>query len=362
MRDWLIGRHEFRCLVEGDPERGTPEGGRSIPGSGCFEFVQVAYGARESARLEAVAALRARVAAEMPHGAVLAVLDGGPPAEPEPPLHLLKGNRPRLLVVGGDDEHEVQQRRDRVAHLWGLRADGYSVRPISDRVEHRRRILGLACAGTFGTPLFALLLYRAMGGLEPGRALPQVLGADPGLLGYLLALALVPGLAVALRYGWRRSWPTGESWIVAISPLVLAAVPLAPAGLFEGVAWLNRNVPAFGVVLICAVAVAALPLLTTYVDAPVWRAALAWGLPLLAGGIATFVGELLLELYLRRFGLATTEVHVSFWTQCWWVRRPPSGVVSASTSASRSGRCSDGWGRCGGSVWSPLSSSVPSTS
>jgi len=131
----------------------------------------------------------------------------------------------------------------------------------------------------------------------------------------LVALSLVPGLLVALRARWRRSWPTGASWILAVAPLVLWMIPLVPAGVLDGVGWLNDTVPGFGVVLICGVAVAAVPLLTTHVKARAWRAALGWGLPLLAGGIAPFVGELLLELYLGRFGIATTDVQVSFWAQ-----------------------------------------------
>jgi hypothetical protein len=135
------------------------------------------------------------------------------------------------------------------------------------------------------------------------------------LLVALFALALVPGLVVAAWSGWRRSWPAGESWPVAVVPLMLAVAPLVPAGLFDGAEWLNRYVPVLGFVLIGAAAIVAIPVLASYVEAPAWRAALGWGLPLLAGGIAPFAGELLLEVYLGEFGITTTDVHVSFWAQ-----------------------------------------------
>jgi hypothetical protein len=252
----------------------------------------------------------------MPHAAVLAILDGGPPVEPEPRLHLMGGGRPRLLLVGGDDEQEVQQRLDRVVHLWGLPRDRYSIRRVVDHAERRRRILGVTCGGLFGIPAALLVVSRGWTGLEPGRVLAHVFGGgDPGVLVALLALALVPGLAVALWYGWQRSWPTRESWFVGISPLFLVVAALVPAGVFDGVEWLNRHVPAFGVVLIGTTAIAAIPVLASYVEAPAWRAALGWGLPLLAGGIAPFVGELLLEVYLGRFGITRPDVQVSFWAQ-----------------------------------------------
>jgi hypothetical protein len=283
-----------------------------------MEFVQAGTGMRGVARVEALTALRDRLAAEMPGSAVLAVLDGGPPAEPEPRLHLMGGGRPRLLLVGGDDEQEVQRHLDRVVHLWGLPSGRYSTHRVVDHAQRRRRILGVGCAGLFGIPLFSVLYPNLpFGDVGSGQSvLARLVGdGEPRVLAALLALALLPGLAIAARSGWRRSWPTSESWMVAASPLVPVASVLVPAGVLDGVQWLNRHVPFSGAVVIGALAIAGVPVLMTYIEAPAWRAALGWGLPLLAGGISPFVGELLLELYLGGFGITRSDVQVPFWGQ-----------------------------------------------
>jgi hypothetical protein len=330
IRDWLVGRHEFRCLVEVDPALGAAHGGRPVPGAACMEFVQSGTGTRGSARLEALTALRDRLAAELPGATVLAVLDGGRPAQPEPRLHLMKGGRPRLLLVGGDDEHAVQQHLDRVVHLWGLQGSRYSPHGVVDRAERRRRILGVTRAVPFGFPILGLLWYLAFGGIGDDRPFLARLAdnGDPRLPAALLALALLPGLAVAAWSRWHRSWPTKASWMAAASPLVLVASVLIPAGVLDGVQWLNRHVPFSGPVVIGALVIAGVPVLMTYIEAPAWRAALGWGLPLLAGGISLFVGELLLELYLSGFGITRSDVQVPFWGQ--WLTGAVATVLCMS--------------------------------
>jgi hypothetical protein len=67
-----------------------------------------------------------------------------------------------------------------------------------------------------------------------------------------------------------------------------------------------------------AILVASLPLFIVSVGAARWWAALGWGLPLVAGGIAVFVGDVLFELYLRSFGLGRTDVQIPFWSQWAW--------------------------------------------
>ncbi|MGH3587936.1 MAG: hypothetical protein ACRDQ0_16625, partial [Pseudonocardia sp.] len=316
VHDWLVGRHEFRCLVEVDPAVGAAHGGRPIPGTGCAEFVQVGWGSRESARTEAGKALRERLAAVVPDATVLAILDGGPPAEPEPRLHLMKGGRPRLLLVGGEDEPEVQRLLHRVVGAWGLPEDRYSPRRVADRVYRQRRIRNVAVGAVFGTPLFVLLTYRINWTGSGSPSLERIIGGgDVRPLLAMLTLALLPGVAVVGRAALTRSWPSPQSWTVAVSALVPLACVVAVGGGFDAMGWLYRAVPAVGLVAMGVVALAAVPVLASYVAPPKWRAALGWGLPLVAGGIAPFIGELLYEVYLGGFGLARADVQISLWAQ-----------------------------------------------
>jgi len=211
--DWLAGRHEFRALVEVEPERGVEHGGRPVPGTNCVEFVQVGVGSRASARIQAVAALRARMAVDLPHARVLALLDGAPPAEPDPRLHLLRG-RPALLLVEGDGREEVEQGLDRVVSLWQLPEDRYSARQEANRDQHRRRILGVAVGAAFGAPLLVLVLRRLSSADLASPFLPRFGEGDPRLLLTLIGVALLPGLAAAVR-SWRQGHPNGDEWWTA---------------------------------------------------------------------------------------------------------------------------------------------------
>lgn len=98
IRDWLVGRHEFRGIAVVDPVVAKAHGGRPIPGTYRAEFVQAATGPLRKARLEAARALHARLAAQIPDARLEVLLDGGPAVDPEPRLRPVKGGRPRTYL------------------------------------------------------------------------------------------------------------------------------------------------------------------------------------------------------------------------------------------------------------------------
>jgi hypothetical protein len=58
IRAWVAGRHEVHALVEVDPVRAAPLGGRPVRGTTCAEITRVGYGSRTSARLDAATEMR----------------------------------------------------------------------------------------------------------------------------------------------------------------------------------------------------------------------------------------------------------------------------------------------------------------
>jgi hypothetical protein len=323
IQDWLVGRHEFRGLAVVDPAVARAHGGRPIPGTRRAEFVQVATGRLDQARQDAANALYVRLAAEIPDARLEALLDGGPPAEPGPGLRLVDGGRPRLALIGpddADDPQEPQRRVDRVVRLWGLPQGRYVAPGALDPDQQARRRVLLALGVPFGLPLVVLLAVRWLGAIGPDGWPPLPLlfaDIDPLLLGVVFGLPLLPAVA-GISIGWYRSWPIRERCLPFVAALAPSVAVLMGVGVVNGADWLIRSIPGIGMVAMAAILIASLPLFVLSIGAARWWAALGWGLPLVAGGIAAFVGDVLYELYLGAFGLGRTDVQISFWSQWAW--------------------------------------------
>lgn len=323
LRDRLVGRHVFRGLAVVDPAVARAHGGRPIPGTRRAEFVQVANGRLAKARQDAANALYARLAAEIPDARLEALLDGAPQVEPGPVLHLMDGGRPHLMLVGpdgADDPQDVQRRADHVVRLWGLPQGRYVVPGAVDPRQQARRRAGLVLGFPFGIPLVVLLSGRWLGAIGPDGwpTLPVLFPeVDPLLLGAVFGLPLLPG-AAGMLIGWRRSWPIRERCLPLVAALAPSVAVLTGVGVVNGADWLIRSIPGVGMVAMAVILIASLPLFVLSIGTARWLAALGWGLPLVAGGIAVFVGDVLFELYLGSFGLGRTDVQISFWSQWAW--------------------------------------------
>jgi hypothetical protein len=140
---------------------------------------------------------------------------------------------------------------------------------------------------------------------------------DPLLLGAVLGLPSLPAVAGILR-GWHQSWPILDRLLPFVAALAPSVAVLTAVGVVNGADWLIRSIPGVGMVAMAAILIASLPLFVVSMGAARWWAALGWGLPLVAGGIAAFVGDVLFELYLGSFGLGRTDVQIPFWSQWAW--------------------------------------------
>ena len=69
-----------------------------------------------------------------------------------------------------------------------------------------------------------------------------------------------------------------------------------------------------------------MPIGVSRIERPRLWAVLAWGLPLLAGGIAPFAGELVLDYYLTNFQLSHVDLQVAAWGR-WAVGALATGIV-----------------------------------
>jgi hypothetical protein len=297
-------------------------GGRPIPGTRRAEFVQAATGRLGKARQDAANALYARLAAEMPDARLEALLDGAPPAEPGPGLRLVEGGRPRLMLVGSDetDAQELQRRVDHVARVWGLPEGRYVAPRAVDPEQQARRMFGLMLGFPFGLPLVVLLAFRWLGvvGADGWPTLPLLFpDVDPLLLCAVFGLASLPAV-VGISIGHRRSWPIRERFLPFVAALAPSAAVLTGVGVVNGANWLIRSIPGVGTVAMGVIVITSLPLFVVSMGAARWWAALGWGLPLVAGGVAVFVGDVLFELYLRSFGLGRIDVQIPFWSQWAW--------------------------------------------
>lgn len=323
VRAWLTGRHEFRALAEVDPIRAAPLGGRPVSGTTCVEFTHVAYGSRASARLETVAAVRAMLRADLPGARLLAVRDGGAPQPPDPPLRLATGCRPQLMLVGAKTAEDAERLVERVSRIWGLPPGRYTAPRVprpADLPPLWLLLLGIACA----VPLLVLWLGGGPATVdEPALDLLFRSSVSVGVVALATAVALAAVVwVVGMRRGWSRVRRRGAVLLVLVAP---AGVVL-PAVFVDAVRAVGQRFPAAVMVVLVGFCAAAVPIGLGRVGLPRLWAPLAWGLPLLAGGIAPFVGEPVLDLYLARFGFGRSDLQVSTWAQ-WALGALVTGAV-----------------------------------
>lgn len=323
VRAWLTGRHEYRALVEVDLIRAAPLGGRPVPGTTCVEFTHVAYGPRTAGRLQAVTAIQAMLDANLPGARLLAVRDGESPRSPSPPVRLAKGPRPRLLLVGADTEAEAERLVERVSRVWGLPRDHYAAPRVPDRVEVPptwQLSLAIACVA----PLVFLLL-RGGPDTNDELMLSRLFGsgAPVGQLAVSAAIALAAGRWIAAG---RRGWSRRRRAVTAAYLLIPVVGAVSVAAIQDAVSVAAHRFPVVAVLAIGGLCVAAVPVGVSRIERPRLWAVLAWGLPLLAGGIAPFVGEIVLDYYLSAFQLSRFDVQVSAWAQ-WALGALFTGVV-----------------------------------
>jgi hypothetical protein len=304
-----MGRHEFRGLVV-DAAAARAHGGRPIPGTRFAEFTQTATGPRDNARAEAARALHAWLAAEIPG----AILDGGPPPEPEPRLHLVKGGRRGLMLVQpGETVHEQEEQLDRVLTAAGLASDDYPLHvPLDDR-ERRMRLASVVAGLVFGGPLTLLVVLRSTPGASVQTAfLPRFADGDPVVLTAAGVLAAVPLVCVFSSSARLAIWPGRGRLIAAGFAAGPAVAFLGVAAIVDGVTWLVGRYPTPSAIAIGLGGMAASPFPALVVERHWWRAGLGWFLPLAFGGISLFAGGLVYELYLAHFGLGPADVNVTF--------------------------------------------------
>lgn len=314
IHDWLVGRREFRGIAAVDAEAARAHGGRPIPGTGLAEFVQAATGPRDNARTEAAHALHARLAAEIPAARLEAVLDGGPPPEPGPRLHLVKGGRRGLMLVQpGETVQEQEEQLDRVVAAWGLSPDDYRLHVPLDHRERWMRLSSVVAGLVLGGPLTLLLVRRAMPGASAhGAFLPRFAEGDPFVLTAAVVLAAVPLACVFVSSARLAFWPGRGRLIAAGFAAGPAVAFLGITAIFDGITWFVGRYPIPSAVAIGLGGMAASPFLALAVEGHRWRAGLGWFLPLAFGGITLFAGGLMYELYLAYFGLSPADVTVTF--------------------------------------------------
>jgi hypothetical protein len=314
IRDWLVGRHEFRGIAVVDAVAARAHGGRPIPGTGRAEFVQAATGPLDKARQEAAHALHARLAAEIPDARLEALLDGGPPAEPGPRLRLVRGGRPGLMLVEpGETDQEQEDQLNCVVAAWGLSRDNYRLYVPLDDHERQMRLASIVAGVVLGGPLTVLLLLRTMPDSSGFVAfLPRLMDGDFLLLMAAIVIAVVPLACVFLSSARLAFWPARGRLIAAGFAVGPAVALLGLAAISDGITWLVERYPIPSAVAIGVGGMAASPFLALAIEGRSWRAGLGWLLPLAFGGISLFVGGLVYELYLAYFGLSPADVTVTF--------------------------------------------------
>lgn len=117
---------------------------------------------------------------------------------------------------------------------------------------------------------------------------------------------------MARRRGWAAA---GRKWLTALAPLMPSLAVGVTVLVVDGVMLVGLQFPAVLVAVLVALCLAAVPVLVTRIERPALWAVLAWGLPLLGGGIAPFVGVLVVDRYLAPFGLSGDDIQLSLWTQ-----------------------------------------------
>ena len=320
---WLTGRHEFRALVEVDPDRAASLGGRSVVGTTCAEFTCVGHGSRSTARLQAARAVGSMLRSELPEARLLAVRDGGPPREPDPAMRLADGARPKLLLVGPDTGDDAERLVERVCRLWGLPDDRYTSRWTPDRSEMPRIwqvAVAVGCAALVGWP-FADAGAAASDAPLLGRLFRWEAPLGQIAIGVALILA-----ALRWREARRRGWTPARRAFAGTQMLVPVGLALTLAVAHDLMSAAAHRFPTAVALVLGVLCLAAAPIGVSRVERPRLWAVLAWGLPLLAGGIAPFVGELILDYYLSAFELDHLDLQVSAWAQ-WALGALATGLV-----------------------------------
>lgn len=289
LRDWIAGRQDFRALVEVDPRRATPLAGRPVRGSMAVEIDHVTYGSRARARIDAVAQIRSRLDVEVPGARLLALLDGGPPRPPEPVLRLAKGRRPRLLLIDEDARAEPGHLVDRVARMWGLPAGHYAAPRVPEPFDRRPGVALLVAGFVLALPLMVSALYPAP--FAPGELLVTRLwrGGALAAAGFGVSVALAVTVVVVAQ---RRRWTVDRKWRTASTPLLPSFALGVVVLLGDSVALVGLRFPAAVAAVLAALCIAALPVLVSRIERPALWAVLAWGLPLLGGGVAVLIAAI----------------------------------------------------------------------
>lgn len=313
-RDRLVGRREFRALVEVEHGRAVDHGGRPIPGTPFAEFTLVGTGEKRTALGAALRGFRDRLAIELPDATVRAVLERAETREPEPRL-IGRGRRP-LLLAGEEEEAELERQLDRVVAAWQLPADRYRLdAPLGDH-EWWMRVLSCVAGVVLGSSLTIQLLLRTMP-VGPDATLWSRLweGHDHWSVAAIV-LATLP-LAALARPALLPLWPVRGRWIAAGFAFGPAVLIVGGAAAADGFEWLVEHHPVPVSIMIGLVGIGAAPVLALTVEGRVWRAGIGWGLPLLAGGISVFAGDMMYALYLDQFGLSRSDVSTTYFHQ--WV-------------------------------------------
>lgn len=289
----------------------------------AVEINHVAYGSRARARRDAVAQIRARLDAEVPGARLLALLDGSSPRRPEPVLRLAQGRHPRLLLVDDDERNAPGYLFDRVSRVWDLPAGRYAAPRVPEPLDRRPVVALIAAGSVLALPLMLSVLLPAP--IAPGVLSITRLwrGGVPVVVAFSVSVLLTVGVLVVAR---RRRWTGDRTWRTAAAPLLPSCAVGVVIVLVNGVQLVGLAFPAVVAAVLAALCVAAIPVLVSRIQRPVLWAVLAWGLPLLGGGVAPFVGALVVHGYLAPFGLDAGDVELLWWTQ-WTVGAAATAVV-----------------------------------
>jgi hypothetical protein len=292
-----------------------------VPGSTCPEFTHVAYGPRASGRLQAVKAIQVMLRADLPGARLLAVRDGGPPRSPDPTLRLAKGRR--LLLVGADTADDAEWLIERVCRVWGMPSGRYATPRVPDRSEVPpgwQLGLAVACA-----VVLSFLLVRG-GPAAADEPMLSRLFRSGAPIGQLAVGASVALAAARWIVAWRRGWSARRRATTAVYLLIPAALAVLLAAGIDAVSVAAQRFSTASLLVLGGLCVAAVPIGVSRIERPRLWAVLAWGLPLLAGGIAPFVGEMVLDYYLTGFQLGHLDLQVAAWGQ-WALGALATGIV-----------------------------------
>jgi hypothetical protein len=312
IRDWLVGRREFRVLVEIDHGRAADHGGRPIPGTDFAEFIHTATGEKRRAQRAAFGSVRDRLSTELPDATVRAAIESERNHEPEP--HLIGQGR-RLLLAGEESDAELERQLDRVVTAWRLPRDRYRLQASLGDREWWMRVLSCAVGVVLGAPLSIQLFLRAVPVAPDAAVLPRLWEGDTRWLVAGFVLASLPFACALIRAAQLAFWPVRGRWIAAGFALGQSGCVVGLAAISDVVEWFAESYPVPAAILIGLAGIGAAPVLAMTVEGQVWRAGIGWGVPLLAGGISVFAGDMMYALYLGQFGISRADVSVTYFHQ-----------------------------------------------